>query len=109
MVNFRICGGLMLVLQKSYADINERYRIWLDCIHHFAGNCSKFSEQVSCRTLCAEVHLEHGQTSMELFNLLRANPIKWSNPLKQFVVKLPTNCLSVLDHFMKLALKGLRK
>ena len=27
---------------------------------------------------------------------------------KQFVSKLPTNCLSVFDHFVKLVLKGLR-
>ena len=30
-----------------------------------------------------------------------------SNTLKQFVPKLPTNCLSVFDHFEGLALKGL--
>ena len=42
------------------------------------------------------------------FNLLSANPQKWSNILKQFVGKLPTNCLSVFDHFVGLALKGLR-
>ena len=41
------------------------------------------------------------------FNPLGTNPTKWTNILKQFVVKLPTNCLSVFDHFMKLALKGL--
>ena len=38
---------------------------------------------------------------------LNANPTKWSNTLKQFAGKLPTNCLSVFDHFGKLALKGL--
>ena len=38
---------------------------------------------------------------------LSANPIKWSNTLKHFVSNLPTNCLSVFDHFVKLALKGL--
>ena len=38
---------------------------------------------------------------------LSANPAKWSNTLKQFVGKLPTNCLSVFDHFVTLALKGL--
>ena len=42
-----------------------------------------------------------------LVNPLSANPIKWSNTLKQFVANLPTNCLSVSDHFMHLALKGL--
>ena len=41
------------------------------------------------------------------FNPLNANPTKWSNTLKQFVCKLPTDCLSVFDHFVKLALKGL--
>ena len=40
-------------------------------------------------------------------NPLSANPSKWSNTLKQFVAKLPTNCLSVFDHFVGLALKGL--
>ena len=34
--------------------------------------------------------------------------MKWSNTLKQFVGKLPTNCLSVFDHFVELA-KGLNK
>ena len=45
---------------------------------------------------------------MWLFNPLSANPTKWSNTLKQFVGKLPTNYLSVFDHFVKLALKGLK-
>ena len=36
-------------------------------------------------------------------------PPKWSNTLKQFVGKLPTNCLSVFDHFEVLALKGLKE
>ena len=40
-------------------------------------------------------------------NPLSAKFIKWSNKLKQFVGKLPTNCLSVFDHFVGLALKGL--
>ena len=35
---------------------------------------------------------------------LSANPTKWSNTLKQFVGYLPTNCLSVFDHFAKLGL-----
>ena len=40
-------------------------------------------------------------------NPLSANPTKWPNTLKQFVGKLPTNCLSVFGRFVKLALKGL--
>ena len=42
-----------------------------------------------------------------LVNPLSANHTKYSNTLKEFVGKLPTNCLSVFDHFVKLALKGL--
>ena len=41
-------------------------------------------------------------------NPLSAKPAKWSNTFKQFVGKLPTNCLSVFDHFVALAFKGLR-
>ena len=41
-------------------------------------------------------------------NPLSANPTNCSNTLKQFVGNFPTNCLSVFDHFVKLALKGLR-
>ena len=41
-------------------------------------------------------------------NPLSASFTKWSNTLKQFVDNLPTNCLSVFDHFAGLAPKGLR-
>ena len=39
---------------------------------------------------------------------LSTNPIRWSTKLRQIVGNLPTNCLSVFDHFVELALKGLR-
>ena len=42
-----------------------------------------------------------------MINPLSANPTKWSYTLKQFVGNLPANCLSVFDHFVGLALKGL--
>ena len=38
-------------------------------------------------------------------NPLNANPTKWSNTFKQFIGV----CLSVFDHFVILALKGLIK
>ena len=40
-------------------------------------------------------------------NSLSADLTKWSNTLKQFVGNLATNCLSVFDHSVGLALKGL--
>ena len=44
----------------------------------------------------------------EYVNPLCVNPTKWSNTLKQFVAKSPTNCLTVLDHFVGLALEKLK-
>ena len=38
-------------------------------------------------------------------NHLSANPTKWLNTLKHFVGNLTTNCLSVSDHFVGVALK----
>ena len=42
-----------------------------------------------------------------MVNPSSVNPTKWSNTLKKFVGNLPTNCLSVFDHFVGLALKTL--
>ena len=42
-------------------------------------------------------------------NPFSANITKWLNTLKQFVGSLPAKCLSVFDHFVGLALKGLKK
>ena len=58
-------------------------------------------------------HIELG-TSRQLrdavdLNPLSANFTKCSNTLKQLVCKMPTNCLSVFDHFVGLALKGLKR
>ena len=44
---------------------------------------------------------------MNLINPLSANPTKWLNTLKQLIDNLPTNCLSVFNHFVELALKEL--
>ena len=47
------------------------------------------------------------ERSWKITNPLSANPTNWSNTFKQFVGNLPTNYLSVFDHFVGLALKGL--
>ena len=52
---------------------------------------------------------EHAYANLRLIlNPLSVNPTKWSNALKQFVGNFPTNCLSVFDHFVRLALQGLK-
>ena len=48
---------------------------------------------------------EMGQRIFSVFNLLSANPTKWSNSRQN--CQQPKNCLSVFDHFVGLALKGL--
>ena len=53
------------------------------------------------------IHKDACYKSFVNLNPLSAKFIKWSNTLKQIVGKLPTICLSVFDHFMNLALKGL--
>ena len=50
-------------------------------------------------------YLRHNRLHL---NPLSANFTKWSNTLKQFVGKFPTNCLSVFGHFVGLARKGLK-
>ena len=48
------------------------------------------------------------RNNKRFINPLSANNTKWwSNTLKQFIGKLPTNCLNVFDHFVGLALKEL--
>ena len=42
-------------------------------------------------------------------NPSNTNPAKWSNTLKQFAGNSRQTCLRVFDHFVRLALKGLRK
>ena len=49
----------------------------------------------------------HSKTAIFTINSLSVNPRKWSITLKQFVGKLPTNCLSVLVHFVGLAFRRL--
>ena len=58
--------------------------------------------------LCFCFSLQNWQSRRIFLNPLSANIKKWSNTLKQFIGKLPTNCLSMFDHFMGLALKGLK-
>ena len=54
------------------------------------------------------VSKERNELDVIVVSPVSANPTKWSNTLKHFVGNLPTNCLSVFDHIVKLALKGLR-
>ena len=68
--------------------------------------------------ICDEVFISSNNFSSEFFlienlpatvsNILNTNSTKWSNKLKQLDCNLPTNFLSLFDHFVGLALKGLK-
>ena len=81
--------------------------IWFHCkCHLWYGKrylmCSVFVNRHFIRNMLFEIFL------FLFFNPFRANITKWSNTPKQFVGKLPKNCLSVSDHFVGLALKRWR-
>ena len=58
--------------------------------------------------LYIQKHLSKVFCEKSVLNPLSANFTKWLSTIKQFVGKLPTNYLSVFDHFVGLALKGLK-
>ena len=60
-----------------------------------------------CNTTCKNQSQRSSPKFASSINPLSANPTKWLNTPKQSLGNLPTNCLSVFDHFVKLALKGL--
>ena len=49
--------------------------------------------------LCEDEYAGKFSKSALVYIPLNAKPSKWSNTLRQFVTNLPTNCLSVFDHF----------
>ena len=55
----------------------------------------------SMRTMLLKNRFDNVKPFYKHLNPLSANPTKWSN------IIVCSNCLSVFDHFMKLALKGL--
>ena len=50
--------------------------------------------------LLNKIHVYLKNNMLNIFTLLSASPWKWSRRLKQFIARLPTNCLSVFDHFI---------
>ena len=60
--------------------------------------------QVNFKTSLRESFVGNGLSGL---NPLSANPIKWSNTVKQFVRK-PTSCLNMFGHVVGSALKNLK-
>ena len=78
-------------------------------VNNFMGK-----KNLSFYTALRKIYQNSGQRKTIFWHILRsvnplsANPTKWSNTLKQFAGKLPTNCLLMFGHFVKLVLKVLR-
>ena len=82
---------------------------WSICIQSLKPASPSFKWNNKGRTTNTHTHdALHNLIPFVQFNPLSANFTKWSNTLRHFVSKLPTNCLSVFDHFAELALKGLK-
>ena len=94
------------------------------CVIHMwcSKNITQFLGNLSCLTLCFSRYYESfiaikffhiemlvmfGTKLIKSWHRLTQNATKWPNTLEQFIGNLPTNCLSLFDHFVKLALKGL--
>ena len=123
-VRFRFCHHLLMKLIRFregkeklgaiflYVHMIENFR---DLKKYFSTNkclwtvISTLENAPKCTFLTKFWHtLKLAKTLLlQCLNPLSTNFTKWSNTLKQFVGNLPTNCLSVFNHFVGLALKGL--
>ena len=91
---------------------SKKFYVILFCENSIHRNFAAWVVFVKAIFSCLNLKTDDGflpYNMPELFNPFNANFKKWSNTLKQFVGKLATNCLSVFDHFVGLALKGLIK
>ena len=83
------------------------YRLYIYFYSNQQARLVTFNFEFWFRTFNLEINYSTYCSANCVFNPLSANLTKWSNTLKQFVGKLPTNCLSVFDHFVRLTLKEL--
>ena len=82
------------------------------CVSHLTGSyCTRFLKQ-----LRLFFNITHERVKLVFINLnkgidnipLNTDPVKWVNTLQHFVGKSRQIVLNVSDHFVGLALKGLR-
>ena len=91
----------------SYGKFKTQINNWFGAKRNC--NACKYVENLSAALPHHDFHKPKSKEScknIHLFNPFSANLTKWSNTLKQFVGKLPTNYLSVFDHFVGLSHKG---
>ena len=84
---------------KGYWWARKKFEFAFFCVFLLEMEMSWSFEQIAMFQFWEKVML--------LLNIFCANFTKWSNTPKKFVVNLPTNCLTVFDHFVGLVFKGL--
>ena len=88
---------------------NFKKALWIPLIRYqFVWASATFLTSIYIQHFTHYFFCNFVNISTNIINPLSANPIKCSNTFKQFVSNLQTNCLSVFDHFVKLAFKGLK-
>ena len=76
-------------------------------MHHYMSDWSRNKPRLGRGNIEMWLCITCVKQWLKTVNLLSTNPTKLSNILKQFVGKLPTNCLRVYYDFVGLALEGL--
>ena len=70
---------------------------------------STFIEEINPKNRKIIIESIYKHPTMDLNDFKNIFLNKLINPLRGNISKLPTNCFSVFDHFVGLALKGLRR
>ena len=106
--------NLKLLVAFWKSEVWEQNCVWLFYYFNFERNYEVSKSKRSYIWLRKNINFNKNKTKPKMenpsrsFNCLRTSPTKWSNTLKQLVSNLPMNCLTVFDHFVILALKGLK-
>ena len=93
----------MTVVKKAQKSVSQKENLNLKTIKTVTNELKLKKNNLE------KNNLEKNEIVVDCLNPLSANLTTWSNTLQQFVGILPTNCFSVFDHFVKLALKGLKQ
>ena len=96
-----------IFLWSAFTGICTLFTLWVFCLFFVSWYLSLlifalFLTKTMIFALVSQIKIYTSK-----INPLSANFTKWSNTLKQFVGKYSTNCLSMFDRFVGLALKGL--
>ena len=105
------CSSVFIATLVLYNSLSDKLHtspinVQIQLERHWNNKLNDFKAYKETRTMSLMSFWCFYFENIQNIDPLSANPSKLSNTLKQFVGKLPKNCLSVFDHFVGLALKG---